>query len=136
MQRRFARISFATMFCLLLNVALSACGSELTQTDRLRSRNNGLYAIHDLVVRFPKDPVVFGDVPAGATTEYVEVPDGVFSYAAYNFIADGKIITQPVIDWVGEKPMDGSLFTCSIEFDPARFATNDGVRLVDVKIDK
>jgi hypothetical protein len=48
------------------------------------------------------------------------VPNGVFGYAAYRLDVDGDIVTQPVIDWVGERPMEGRAFTYTIDVDPRR----------------
>jgi hypothetical protein len=120
---------------LAISASLSGCASRSAQAPRLRISSNGLYTMNNLIVRFPQDSIVFGDVPAGTSTEYKEVSNGVFRYAAYDFEVDGKIITQPVIDWVGETPMEGNLFTYTLDFDPSRVDTGDGVRLVDVKKD-
>jgi hypothetical protein len=119
----------------IVGIALSGCTAQPTQVSRLRVTNNGSLAIDNLIVRFPEDSIEFGDVPAGTTTEYKDVPNGVFSYAAYNFKVDDHIMTQPVIDWVGESPMTGKLFTYTIDFDPNRINTGDIVRLIDVKND-
>lgn len=100
---------------------------------RLRIANNGSLAINNLVVIFPEDSIEFGDVPAGTTTEYKDVPNGIFRYAAYKFELDGQIITQSVIDWVGESPVSGKMFTYIIDFDPNRANTGDRVRLIEVK---
>ena len=55
-----------------------------------------------------------------ATTEYRVFPKGVYGYAAYRYDVNGETVTQPVIDWVGEEPMQGSAFTYTINYDPAR----------------
>jgi len=74
-----------------------------------------------LVVIFPNNVrVSFGDVAAGATTNYSEVPGGVYPYAAYRLTIDGVVIDQPVIDWVGEAPMAGIAFTYRIDVDTSR----------------
>jgi hypothetical protein len=118
-----------------LGIVLSGCTPQPAQGSRLRVTNNGSIAIHDLVVRFSQDRIEFGDVPAGRTTDYEEVPNGVLAYAAYEFEVDGEVITQPVMDWVGESPMSGILFTYTIDFDPNRADTVEGIRLIDVKND-
>ncbi len=102
---------------------------------RLRIRNSGTIPIKGLVVVFPDDRISYGDVEAGATTDYRVVPHGVFTYAAYEFAADGKVILQPVVDWVGEKPLVGEDFTYTIDKDPAR-APAPQIRLSDVQRDK
>ena len=102
---------------------------------RLRITNSGSIDIAKLVILFPQDRIEFGDVPAGTTTVYKDVPNGVFAYAAYEFEVDDEIITQPVIDWMGESPMSGTLFTYTIDFDPNRANTGDTIRSIDVKND-
>jgi hypothetical protein len=114
---------------------ISGCTSQSAQVSHLRITNNGSLAINDLIVLFPQDSIEFGDIPAGTTTEYKDVPNGALRYAAYKFEVDGQIITQPVIDWIGESPMSGELFTYTIDFDPNRANTGDRVRLIDVKND-
>ena len=115
----------------LLGIILSGCNLQSAEVPRLRITNNGSVPINNLVVLFPEERIEFGDIPAGTTTEYKDVPNGVFSYAAYQFEVDSEVITQPVIDWVGESPMNGTRFTYIIDFDPygAR------IQLIEVKND-
>lgn len=126
---------------LVVNITLSACSSQSVpstqppKVQQLRITNAGSSTITNLVVRFPEDRVSFGDVSAGETTAYKEVPNGILHYAAYEFEVDGEVISQAVIDWVGENPMNGNSFTYTIDFDPNRFVTNDSVRLLEVKTD-
>ena len=112
-----------------------SCNSQSTQYYRLRITNHGSYPIKSLIVIFPQDRISFGNLPAGATTEYKDVPHGVFQYAAYNFDVDGKLMTQPVIDWVGENPVQGTLFTYIIDFDPSREKTGNRIQLLELKTD-
>ena len=113
---------FAAVLSLLslLSMSLVGCTSSTPQNPRLRITNSGMQAIENLTVLFPEDEIAFGDIPAGATTEYKEAPGGVYGYAAYRLEIDGQIITQPVIDWVGEVPMEGKSFTYKLDFDPSR----------------
>jgi hypothetical protein len=115
----------------LLGIILSGCNLQSAEVSRLRITNNGSVPIHNLVVLLPEERIEFGDIPAGTTTAYKDASNGVFSYAAYQFEVDGEVFTQPVIDWVGESPMNGTLFTYIIDFDP------DGARiqLIEVKND-
>jgi hypothetical protein len=124
-----------TLLFIVLNIALSGCSSQSGQVSQLRITNNGAYTINNLTVLFPEDRITFGDVSAGTTTEYKDAPKGVFHYAAYVFKINGEIVTQPVIDWIGEKPISGKLFTYTIDFDPNRTNTGDRVRLINIKID-
>jgi len=112
-------------------VALYSAEGRLlySQADRarqqLRVMNSGRQAIRGLVVLFPglraESPatrVEFGDVPAGGMTEYENAPTGVYGYAAYEYTVDGRVVSQPVVDWVGESPRDGTKFTYRVELDP------------------
>ena len=113
-----ANRAWATFF-LAAVVLLAACGSDLEPT-RLRVANVGAVPIRDLTVMFPDEQVGFGDVPAGATTGYEDFRHGVYSYAAYRFEIDGALISQPVIDWVGEEPLPGEAFTYSLALEGGR----------------
>ena len=97
-----------------LTVLFSACASNSTPvfptstplptkthaplTARLRINNSGTMDVENLTVLFPEDEIKFGDISAGSTTEYLDVPNGVFGYAAYQFEIDGQMITQSVTD--------------------------------------
>ena len=83
----------------------------------LRVRNVGSEAIVGLVVRFPEDSVVFGDVHPGETTEYQDVPHGVFRYGALAYTRDGRAMHQGVVDVTSEAPHRGK-FTYELRFAP------------------
>jgi hypothetical protein len=121
---------------LLVLLALAGCapGPEASAA-RLRVRNVGTTAIRQLTVSFPDAQIPFGDVPSGATTSYQEAEGGVYAYAAYRLEVGGALVTQPVIDWVGETPLPGRAFTYAIEVNP--LGTPLGiVRLVSVTRDE
>jgi hypothetical protein len=99
---------------------LGGCTSLDPEGSRLRVVNGGSVAILKLTVLFPEDQITFGDIPAGATSAYREAPNGVYRYAAYRLELDGATVTQPVIDWVGETPMEGEAFTYTLSVDPRR----------------
>ena len=74
-----------------------------TQGDRplqqLRVVNSGSEDIKGLSVLFPGPTadaeatrVGFGDVPAGQTTEYRNVPSEVYRYAAYEYTLDSRVV--------------------------------------------
>jgi hypothetical protein len=107
------------------------------QSQRLRITNQSAVPLHNLVVIFPDERIEFGDVPAGATTEYQAFSHGIYRYAAYNAEVDGQKYEQPVIDWVGEAPMQGNAFTYILAADPSRWKTEGQViRLVKVTEDQ
>ena len=114
--------------CLLGFVLLAACGVG-SDSARLRITNVGDMPIRNLTVLFPEDQVHFGDVAVGETSRYVDVPHGVYHYAAYRLEIDGALVTQPVIDWVGDEPMQGESFTYSLA------ASRQRVELVMVTVD-
>jgi hypothetical protein len=113
---------------------LTSCGAS-EETPRLRVINHGREPIKDLVVVFPEEEVVFGDVAPGETTEYQVLDQGIYRYAAYRFQVEGEIVTQPVIDWVGEEPVPGDAFTYVLDYDPTR-AQMQQVQLVEVTQDE
>ena len=102
---------------------------------RLRITNVGPAAVQNLVVLFPTDRVSFGTVAVASTTGYRDVPHGVFSYAAYEFILNGRTVLQPVIDWVGETAMKGTAFTYTIEVASGSNGS-PAIRLVHVNRDR
>ena len=89
---------------------VAGCGIVLPSRSgaRLRLVNTGSSSISDLVILFPKDRIDFGDLPAGVTSAYQSIPNGVYGYAAFQASVDGHAINQPVIDWVGEEPLMGA----------------------------
>lgn len=95
---------------------------------RLRIRNVGEHDLKNLTVLFPDSRIPFGDVPAGSTSDYQPAPNGVYNYGAYAFEVNGEVVTQPVIDWVGESPRPGQSFTYVLDFDPAR----EGMLMVEL----
>jgi len=102
---------------------------------QVRVTNAGQTDIDNLIMIFPDERIVIGDVPAGATSEYVPAPKGVYGYAAYQVMVNGQAFEQPVIDWVGESPMPGEAFTYVLDVDPTR----EGfmvVQAVEVKTDR
>ena len=102
---------------------------------RLRIQHNGGAAVEKLVVIFPEGRVEFGPIQPGETTEYKEVPGGVYAYAAYETTIDGKLYQQPVIDWVGEQPVEGKSFTWLIDVEPNR-GQMEVVQLVKATVDE
>lgn len=118
---------------ILLSVLATGCETEFKEP-QLRVSNDSSTSIENLSVIFPEDQIYFGDIAPGATTDYIVVPNGVYRYAAYEFDLNGQRITQPVIDWVGETPLEGNLFTFTINIDPNR---NDWqiIQLIEVTKD-
>ena len=97
---------------------------------RLRVRNVGPLSIHELIVVFPTLKLRFGDVGKGATTGYVDVPTGVYRYAALEHSWEGRAITQPVIDWLGERPYPAGSFTYVLRAEP--YGDGSRVFLLDI----
>jgi hypothetical protein len=95
----------------------------------LRVRNEGPADAIALRVLFPHEEIAFGDVPAGAMSAYQPAPGGVYGYGAYRLRVDAREVTVPVIDWVGESPLQGSAFTYVVAVDPH---ADPPVRLVRV----
>lgn len=126
----------------LLLIALSVCWGACHPSTgpssagpTLRVINVGPHNLEGLVVAFPSERVAFGDVAPGSTTPYRLFRNGVFRYAAYEFRADGRVQRQPVIDWVGEEPMEGQAFTYSVELVEEGPPSGLSIRLVAVQRD-
>ncbi len=143
MQKMRAVAGAMFLLCLLL----SSCTSGPLQTispspavistpsipQQLRIFNRGAFTLSHLQVRFPNETVDFGDLAPGAISAYHTFTHGVYRYAAYNVTVEGKSYQQPVVDWVGEQPMDGSVFTYLVDVNPAWWTTEGLViRLVQV----
>lgn len=131
--RPSSSVTYLSAILFTLSIILTGCTSP--SAPRLRITNNGTAAIKNLTVLFPQDQVQFGDIPVDATTEYQDVPNGVYRYASYRLEVHGQPITVPVIDWVGEEPMEGSAFTYTLAVDPDRSLLGI-VRLIDVTQDE
>jgi len=107
---RAVRASVAMLATLMLcSCAQPASAPPVSEpsssVSRIRVVNEGTEGLLDLHLLFPEEEVAVGDVPAGATSAYVEVPHGVYSYSAFRFLRGGEPVVQPVIDFVGETPL-------------------------------
>lgn len=131
---------------LVLWVGLATACAPPTATpvalQQLRIENAGTSDITSLRVLFPGPtalaeaiPVEFGDVPAGKMTAYRSVPGGVYRYAAYEYTLNGHTVQQPVVDWVGETPMQGAMFTYRIMLDPSKVPGGQ-MQLIEVRTDR
>ncbi len=125
---------------LIISCACAETNSSLqdsTPTQELRVSNIGDEDIYDLKVVFPGDTPVeaektsYGDIESGETTGYLIIPNGVYQYAAYEYTFNDQVIYQSVVDWLGEEPMSGTLFTYQIEFDSER-VQGDQIHLINV----
>jgi hypothetical protein len=93
-----------------------ACSTPTApENHQLRVSNTGTVAIEGLSILFPSETITVGSVASGATTSYILVSRGVYAYGAFRFMVDGLVVQQPVIDWTGEKPLDGESFTYALE---------------------
>jgi hypothetical protein len=113
---------------------LTQLGPDRSHTGQLRITNEGTENIRNLTVIFPGGRVEFGDIPAGFTTPYREVTGGVYRYAAYRLKVGDQAVTQPVIDWVGEVPMEGARFSYRLAVNADRLPAP--VRLIEAKKDE
>lgn len=110
---------------------------SISPLQKLRIINQSNIALQSLVVVFPDERIEFGNIAGGTTTDYRYVPQGVYGYAAYSVEVNGQIYEQPVIDWVGETPLQGENFTYIIDVDPARWQTEGQViQLIKVSKDQ
>lgn len=115
---------------------------EVNPIQQLRVVNSGTVDIHRLYVLFPGPTaeseatrIGFGNIRAGETTNYQQVPSGVYRYAAYQYTLNSQTISQPVVDWVGENPLAGVDFTYRIILDTTR-VPGAQMQLSEVLIDR
>ncbi len=109
---------------------------------QLRIKNIGSENIYDLQILFPGDTadaeairIRFGDIPVGGITEYRSAPGGVYRYAAYEYLSNGRLVNQPVMDWMGESPLQGEQFTYRIALD-SNMVIGNQIQLIEIVIDK
>ncbi len=120
-----------TPLALALDVASPAIPTApIPSEQKLRILNQSSLPIRNLTVIFPDDRIDFGDVAAGALTDYKIVLHGAYRYAAYNAEIEGKTYQQPVVDWVGEAPMNGNAFTYVLDVNPSKWTTEGQVILL------
>ncbi len=130
------------LFCLAgACAAPTATPTAVPPLQQLRIVNSGNQDIAGLIVLVPGPTadaeavrVAFGDVPAGKTTAYRDVPSGVYRYAAYEYTLHSRLVAQAVVDWVGESPMKGQKFTYRIELDPNK-EPGGQIQLLEVLVD-
>src|SRR5687768_3364997 len=103
---RYTR-AFIALVAVVGLLALAIVFISASESTGLRIENVGTQEIKKLRVGFGGQWFDFGDVSPGEVTDYVEVPTGVFSYAAYEHEWEGEVIGQPVRDWFGEVPLEG-----------------------------
>ena len=113
-------------------VALLGCAPPADEVPQLRVVNVGTQDIENLTIVFPSHTVEFGDVPSRSTTSYAASPGGVYGYSAFRFDLGGENRLQPVIDWVGAEPRQGTRFTYWLELMPG---SPPGIRIADVTTD-
>ena len=117
---RLLRVAGQAALIVLARVLVLTSWGAGAESPRLRITNESAQPLEGLVVLFPEEEVVFGDVAPGETTDYEAVSEGVYRYAAYRFEVNGEEVTQPVLDWVGEQPISGEAFTYVLDYDPTR----------------
>jgi hypothetical protein len=128
---------------------LAGCGmikapgiKEVSAQQQLRIENAGSQEVRGLTVLFPGPTadsparrIEFGDIAAGQTSAYRDVPGGVYRYAAYEYTLDGRLVQQSVIDWIGESPMQGTKFTYRLALDPTK-EQGEQIQLIEVRVDE
>jgi hypothetical protein len=122
---RAVRASTAALAVLAMGACAQAGGAPSvsepsSSVSRIRVVNESTQEFRDLDLLFPGEEVAVGDVAAGAASDYVEVPLGVYDYAAFRLVRDGESVVQPVIDFVGEAPLPIDDYTYVVGVDPDR----------------
>ena len=139
--RLFSTSKRAVLTLIILSI-FTACTIK-PESQQLRITNSGDTDITGLVVIFPAgygwdagtSRIEFGDIPAGQTSEYQNVSSGVYRYAAYDYVLDGREVGQAVMDWVGEEPMAGKKITYQIALDLNKVVGGQ-ISLITVSVDE
>ncbi len=141
----FSKHLMLTVLLLALLVACSVQKDTPTSTpelQQLRIKNSGSTDFVALQVLFPgvkpdtgATKIDFGDIPAGQTSTYLEVPSGVYRYAAYSYRIGNREVDQAVTDWVGESPMAGQKFTYELMLNLEKVPGYQ-VQLIAVAVDE
>jgi hypothetical protein len=124
----------STVSLALFATIVAGCTNPSCEVTCLRVTNSGPQDIRQLSVLFPDGSIDFGHVPPGVTTEYREVRGGVYRYAAFRLELEGRLLTLPVIDWLGESPLPGRAFTYELALVP--FDGRQVVQIVAVTTDQ
>ena len=108
---------------LALALSMAGCSTVGPEAAELRIHNAGTEPLVALTVYSPGSEVDFGTINPGQTSDYRVMPGGVYHYSAFAYTHNGERVEQPVIDFVGESPMQGSRFTYTLSLNtaPSRF---------------
>ena len=98
-------------------VPVSARAPVGARSGRLRIQNVGAEPILQLVVAFPEEAVLYGDIAPGEITKYQDFILGVWGHAAFGRVWQGRTLLPRTIDWVGDRPSPGD-FTYQVSIEP------------------
>lgn len=87
-------------------------------TTLVRLHNASAFDLDSVVVGFSREPVLYGDVPAGGTTAYRDAGRA-YRYAYIAATAQGRRLVLQPFDYVGECPLGSGRFTYRLTADPA-----------------
>lgn len=116
-----------------IRVESEICAANGVDAPCLRIINESDQTLEELRIGFASEQVDYGTILPNSTGNYVHVPKGVYSYAAYRFKINGEEFSQSVTDFVGERPMGGGAFTYTVQYDTARRYAP--IQLVKVVVD-
>lgn len=121
-----------TIILLALGSALVACKSNNTKsqsteptttesvakekTIHIRLANKSAYNFTDIQVSNPTDKVSYGNLNAGATSDYIDF-ETAYSYASVTLKIDDKTYTFQPIDYVSETPLKDGNYTYEINVE-------------------
>lgn len=98
---------------LSLSMSLCACASDV----RIRVANRSDVPMTTVIVQFPSQSETYGDIPAGASTEYRAVTEA-YRYAYVEAtVEDKRAIIQP-IDFIGETLLSSGNYTYALTYQP------------------
>lgn len=110
----------------LLSVVACLCGCEKDVNIRVANRSD--VEFRNVIVKFPSQTEIYGNIPPGRTTEYRKV-NKAYRYAYIKVEIDGQeAILQPV-DYVGERLLSRGNYTYSLSYNPKDTDKNDRLLL-------
>ncbi len=104
------RYGFLLLLLLTLVLACETLVSGAQDPVEIRVENVSASVMEDVLVWFPDQRVVYGDVEPGGTSAY-EVVREAYRYAYVETVVQGDTLALQPIDYVGESLLDGGRYT-------------------------
>lgn len=99
----------------LLTLAAAACAGQ--SQPQIRIANRGDVPLENIVVSFHSQTEQYGTLAPGGVSDYRSIAKA-YSVARIEATANGEAVRLQPIDFVGDEPLDGGLYTYALSFDP------------------